>query len=687
MNEKELQELDLEDIVKEFGSKPAAPEAAKAMDGDTVRLDGLQKAVQAASVTEETTVFRPVSQETAVFQPVTEDTAVFAPVSQDTAVFTPVAEPAPQEAVPEQEPVRPAQAAEPYSEAWEPEYDAPIGRYTAPIAFQPRDRQRQLRAQLVAGPERRYYELSELGFGKLQAGIFLTLLVFILAAATTLLYELGLVGPERTRLLVFVQLLSLLIAGLLGCYRLLEGLSDITRLRFSLNTLLCISFIVCALDGILCLQSERISCCALFCLEMLMAQIAAYEKRRTQMQQMDTLRKATDIEAVVRCEGYMESKAGFLTGPGQVSDFMDTYDAPTGPEKLLQAYGLVSLIVSLGLGVYGCVQADFASGVQMATGALLLSMPATAFISQTAPHSILQKRMSKLGAVLCGWQGVQAAAGEAVYPLKSEDIFPEGHAKFNGVKFMDRADPDLAVSYAASIVAADGSMLAPLFDKLMRARGARGRQVSDLHDYEGGVSALVDGAPVSLGDAEFMHRMGVEIPKNTRIAHAVYLAVGVELWGVFAISYTRSKSSNSGLRTLCSFKGLQPVLVSKDFCLTPSLLRKKFSADTDRLLRPERAVCQGMAEVAAPEDASVVALFTRGGLAQRAFPVTGARALRSAAVTGAWIHILGGAIGLVAAAVLAWVGGIYLLTPGNLLLYWAIWMVPGWLTTQWTRFV
>ncbi len=649
---------------------------------DTVRLDGLQKQLPRETA-QETAVFPVISGETAVFTAVPQDTVLERAVSQDTAAFTPVGgeQPSDGDAMPEAE-----EGAEPYSDEWEPEYEQPIGSYTPPIAFKP-SRLRQLRAQLVAGPERRYFELTELGFGKLQATILLTFLIFLLAGATTLLYELGYVGPQRLKLLVFVQLFSLLLAGFLGSYRLMEGLQDLLRLRFSLNTLLCISFAVCGLDGILCLGSQRISCCALFCLQMLMAQIAAHQKRSTQLLQTDTLRKASDVQSVVRCEGYMEEKPGFLTGPDRVADFMDSCDAPAGPERLLATCGLVAFIASLGLGVYGYLRGGLSVGVQVMAGALLLSMPATAFLSYCTPARILGKRLYKMGTVLCNWRGCKAAAGEAVFPLESEDIFPQGQTKFNGVKFFGNSDPDMVVAYAASLVEADGSGLTPLFIKLMQARACRRRPVADLHAYEGGVTALVDGDPVSLGDLDFMRRMDVKIPGDTRIPHAVYISINGVISGVFAITYNCSKSSAAGLRTLCGDTTLEPVLVSNDFALTEELLCKKFSGDMERMLRPERDMRLGMAQVAAPEDAALVALITRGGLSQRAFAVTGGRALHKVARTSALIHILGGGLGLAAALVLTWVGGIHVLTPGNLLIYWLLWMIPGWLSTQSIRFL
>ena len=68
-------------------------------------------------------------------------------------------------------------------------------------------------------------------------------------------------------------------------------------------------------------------------------------------------------------------------------------------------------------------------------------------------------------------------------------------------------------------------------------------------------------------------------------------------------------------------------------------------------------------------NAPAIALVTRGGLAQKAYAVTGGAALRSAWRAGAAVHILGGSIGFLAVAILALQGSLFLLTPYNLLLY------------------
>ena len=94
-----------------------------------------------------------------------------------------------------------APAAEPFSDAWQPEYEQPMGEYVPPqpIIFHPRSRLRELKRKLVAGPERRYYEINEIGFGKLQIAIFLSCLVVLLSVASVVLYEMGMVQENRMR--------------------------------------------------------------------------------------------------------------------------------------------------------------------------------------------------------------------------------------------------------------------------------------------------------------------------------------------------------------------------------------------------------------------------------------------------------------------------------------------------------
>ncbi len=645
MNEKERQELDLEEILKEFGNHPEAeaveeaPQQAtpEAVTGDTVRLDDIQKAV---------------AQRLPKNEMVSDDTQVLPDLS---------------------------------GERWEPEYDEPVEQY-APIAFKPKSRLQQLRAKLVAGPEKRYYDISELGFGKLQIGMLLTFLIFVAATGSTVLYQLGMVSPQRLKLLVFIQLLSMLLAALLGCYRLLEGLGDLLHLRFTLDTLLVCTFAVCCVDGILCLGDQRISCSAVFCLQMLLAQWGAYQRRSRELSQMDTLRRATELEALVKVPDYHNGKPGFVATSGEPEAFMDTYHRAGTPELVLRWFAFVALLASLGLGTYaGVTGGGLSGGTQVCAGALLLSMPATAFIAISRPEGLLQKRLSKLGTVLCGWQGIRQVKKKNVFPVTHEDLFPVGSVKLNGVKYYGSFVPDTVVCFAASLMAENGGCLDPLLRQLLAGRNGELRPVQDFGSFDGGVSGVIDGTPVSLGTPEFTKRLGVEL--ETRVPQGVCLCIDGQLAGLFAVTFSRSKSANAGLRTLWGYRRLEQLLISRDFLLTKEFLAQYFRGNSSRLGMPELEIRKALQEKELPEEAAVIALMTKPGLAPKAFALTGARSLKSVWRLGVGIHLCGGILGLAVAFLLVYCGALHLLTPVNLLLYGLIWMVPGFLVTHWTRWI
>lgn len=664
------EELDLESIVKEFSEDPTlddilrefAPEEpeppAQSPSGDTVRLDSVQSSVRRRISMDHTQPFRTQFSE----EEIPDEPKVSAPKQP---------------------------AVEPFSEDWEPEYEEPMGNYTPrqPIVFQSRDRLRQLREKLVAGPEKRYYELAEDGIATLRLSAFINLLVFLASACITLAYTMEYIGPNRIRLVVFCQLLAILVSALLSHGRLLDGLTTLLRGRFTLYTLLSVTFAVCCVDGLVCLDQERISCCSIFCLQAALSQWAACHSRQREMLQMDTLRKASELTAVVRIEDYWDGISGYVTTQGEPESFTEQYQAPSGPERSLNIYGAVSLVFSTILAIAMGMRSGWAFGLQVMTAALLVSVPATAFISMYRPEAILQKRLHALGTVLCGWQGVKAVDKQVVFPISHKDLFPSDTIRMNGMKFYGSADPDMVICYVGSLISHEGGSLTAIFDQLMAGRYIRHAPVEEFGSYPGGLSALVDGEPVAVGTLEFMGQMDIQVPKEARIPHAVYAAMDGVLSGVFAMQYSRSKPAAAGLRNLCSHGRLSPVLISRDFMLTARFLREKLKVNAKRISFPDGDTRLSLSKHTPTPDAAVVALTVREGLPQRSFAITGAWALRSAQTGGAVIHILGGALGIAAVTVLALVGASELLTPANLLLYSLVWMIPGFLITEWTRYI
>ena len=513
MDENENQDFTLEDIMKEFSGE--ADEAKPSVSGDTIVMEPvavsgdtiIMEPVQEQNLSGDTITMEPVaiSDDTIVMEPVQEvpsgDTIVMEPISQDTVVMEPVtsdtirmdpsqlpegkvtnAQPIEEEDEPVQQPEKEA-----FTEQWEPEYEQPMGEYVPPqpIIFHPHSRLRELKRKLVAGPEKRYYELSEIGFGKLQLAMAVTLLVVLISAAVSVLHALHMVSEERTRLLVFGQLFLMLLAALPGSFQLVEGLTDLFQKRFTLNTLLVFTFIACCVDAVFCLSSLRVPCCAAFSLEMLMSMWSTYHKRYTHMGMMDTMRKATQLDKLAAAEDVYDGKPGLLRGQGQVEEVMDTYQTVSGPEKVLNWYALSVLMAAVALGVFAGVLHGIAAAVQVLAVSLLAGLPASTFITLSRPMSVLERQLHKLGTVLCGWQGVKGLRGKQVFPISHEDLFPAGAAKMNGVKFFGSREPDEIVAYCTALVVADGGGLAPLFTQVLESRNGRHYDVENLRRKTG----------------------------------------------------------------------------------------------------------------------------------------------------------------------------------------------------------
>ena len=666
MDEKDLQEFTLEDILKEFGSQ-SEEELQRAEEEVAEEAQEPQEEEKQPSVVTDAT-----SRLDAI--PDTKGTVRNAEHIDDEDEIPPIS-------VEEEK-------TEPYSTEWEPEYEQPIAEYVPPrpILFHPKSRLRELKRQLVAGPEKMYYTLSEKGLGKLQLAIAANVLVVLITAALTILFTVGVIGENRLKTMVFGQFLAMLISALLGSNQLVEGLADLLHKRFSLRTMLVFTFILCCVDGALCLQELRIPCCAAFSLQMTMCLWSAYQKRNTKLGMLDTMRKATRLDSIGAVEDYHEGVKGLLRGEGQVEDFMDTFEQAPALEKTQSVYALVALCVSVAVGIAAGVLHGVSTGIQVAAVTTLAAIPASMYVALSRPAAVLERRHHAVGTVLCGWQGVEGLSGKGYFPIAHSDLFPDGSVKLNGVKFYGSRLPDQIISYATALVEADGGTMAPLFSHLLESRNGIHYMAESYRIYEnGGIGGEVNGEPVLVGSLSFLRNMGVEPPEGIRVDKAVCVAVDGELCGLFAVTYDVDRSTASGLSSLCGYRKLTPVLISDDFMLTPKFIGSQFDVKTKRILFPEFEQRKQMREKALETENPVLALVTGEGLAPFAYAVTGARMLKKAAKAGITVHMIGGILGMVMMLALTILGATNLLTPANMFLYELVWMIPGLLITQWTR--
>ena len=572
--------------------------------------------------------------------------------------------------------------------AAEPAFEVEEEFKPSPILFTTRSKLKELKKELVAGPEKRYYELSEIGTGRLQMALLLNVIVVLICAAVTTMFAMNMVPENRLRLVIFSQVLAMMVSALLGSHLMIDAIADLFKGRFTVNTLLTVTFAACMVDGIFCLMDLRVPCCAAFSLEMTMALCARLQKRNTEMAQLDTLRKAVRLHGIVKVDDFYNGKDGLLRKEGHVSDFMDIYEKPSTPEVIQSIYAALSLLVCIGIAGFAGALHGFSMAVQIFSTSLLVAVPASFFVSICRPMAILETRLHMVGSVLCGWAGVRDLVGKSVFPLRDQDLFPQGSVKLNGVKFYGDRTPDEVVSYSASLIGACGGALVPVFQQLLKSRNGNLLKLDTFRNYgEGGIGGEIQGEPILMGTLNFLQDMGVEIPEGTMVNQAVYAAIDGQLCAVYAISYAKMRSAAAGLVTLCGYRKMTLVKLPGDFMLTESFLRSKFNIKGNRVIFPEREEGCLLSRFRPDPSEPVLALTTRDELIASAYAVTGARALRQSARLGVAIHLLGGMIGMIIMLVLGYLGSTQLLTPTNILLYQMIWAIPGLLVTEWTRVV
>lgn len=576
-----------------------------------------------------------------------------------------------------------------FSEHWEPEYEEPMGEYVPPqpIIFHPRSRLQELKKKLVAGPEKRYYQLSELGTGKLQALLVISVIVVLLCVGSTVMYQLGMVQENRVKLMLFGQLLAMLISALLGSHQMIEGLGDLIHRRFSLNTLLLFSFVVCCADGVFCLMHQRIPCCAPFSLQVFFCLCNTLHRRRLEISQMDILRRATSLTAIRPAAESPDGSTVLLQDEGQVEDFWDRYNRRGKPDKWISWYAMGVCIAAIAVGITGGILHDVSTGFQVASVTLFAAVPATFFVALSRPGDVLEKRFHKYGVLLCGWDGIEKAGGKVVFPLSHSDLFPNGTVKMNGVKFFGNREPDEVVAYATSLVLASGSGLAPLFEQILESRNCHHLSCTDLQLYEGGVGGKVRSEPVLIGSLSFLKEQGIEVPDNLKVSHAVCVAVDGILSGLFAISYEKTHLVANGLHSLGAYPKLTPTVADGDFLLTPSFLKSRFGVNPKRFVIADGEYRNQITALEPDREASPVAVCTQSNLSSLAFGVTGARSMCKAVRMGLAIHMTGGIIGIGIMLTLTILGALHLLNPLHILLYQLLWCVPGFLATEWTRLI
>lgn len=307
----------------------------------------------------------------------------------------------------------------------------------------------------------------------------------------------------------------------------------------------------------------------------------------------------------------------------------------------------------------------------------------SALLAWGLPWRRLALRLSKVGAALAGWRGVDRCRPGGII-VTDGDLFPPGSVTVAQVRVFGGVSTEKTVAYTATLLRVMNCGLTRPFHDLLRAQGAVYREVSGVRPHEGGMSGVIRDQEVLVGTASFMHLMKVAMPQGLNVKNALFCSIDGRLAGMFLLDYALGTEVAPCLSALLRSE-VSPILATRDFNLIPAMLEKRFRLPVDRMEFPPVERRLELSSADQEHDATPAALLCREGLTAFSDAVVGGRRLRGAVRRSVCFALLGAVIGLCLTFYLAAQGAYATLTPPVFLVFMALWLVPELLLAGWVE--
>ncbi len=318
------------------------------------------------------------------------------------------------------------------------------------------------------------------------------------------------------------------------------------------------------------------------------------------------------------------------------------------------------------------------AAISAAGAPLSLMMPFCLAFSRAAKH------LYGLGEAITGWAAAESLSDITNVVVTDLDVFPPGNTALNGLKVYRGYPKDKVITYAASLINASGAAISrPFAEQHSNQTTEPLMKVQNFKFYEnGGISGEIEGNMVLAGSAAFMVRNNISIPKDVGGRTTVFIAVNLELVGVFAVSYNASAAVKRGLAMLTR-QHLMPVFATRDFNIFPSMIESKFSVSTDTIDFPKESERIALSDPDRLFVGKISAVVSREGLKHYAECIACARNLKRAVRISTALTLVSVALGMLIMFYLCFTQTPTVATPLNLLLYSILWLIPGSITSRW----
>ncbi|MBR2880496.1 MAG: hypothetical protein IKC02_07485, partial [Oscillospiraceae bacterium] len=400
-------------------------------------------------------------------------------------------------------------------------------------------------------------QVKNIRFRAKAATIVCAVMLYFTFAAYSFLPLFGAMkGPAGASLTLLIMLLTVMVCGL---DIFVAGIINLFRGHPGYETLVSLSCIAALADAAIMFHSRSAAMglpfCAVAASSMCFAIWGSYFTCKG-MRNGFRIARSKDAVGVGAEKGISGKGTALCKKQGGINGFVRRSEQADLAEYV---YGILSPLLIIAAVLFSALTAFVRNGSDTFVHSLSTMLACSAVFSGgicfAHPFSVVAGKLFGVGAAISGWPGIRDVGKSYGVVIIDKDIFPNDSVSISGIRVLQNSDPDKVISYTGSVIAASGSGLSGAFTELIKRNGYVLCRVENFTPHDGGgLTAVVNGENVMVGNAGFMNLMGIRVPQRLANRNTVFTAISGELSGLFDIDYKPLPSVQDALGVLLRSK-------------------------------------------------------------------------------------------------------------------------------------
>gem|GEM_PF-1601623 len=363
-------------------------------------------------------------------------------------------------------------------------------------------------------------------------------------------------------------------------------------------------------------------------------------------------------------------------------NYCDSDDRDFNKARKVQPFIALAAVI-LGLISFFIKDLSAAEAFRVSALAAAISAPLMSSLMMELPIHKMQRKLSRMGAVVPGYAAAEDVASANCVVLEGRELFPREKVLLHGIKTFEKERIDQAILYAASVLIHSCDTMSHMFLKVIQGKTDMLFEADSVVYEEGlGFSFWVGQDRILVGRREMLESHEIEVPSRdyenrytkASTRDAIYLAVAGKLYAMFVIGYSPDEEMTRLLHELVQ-NDISIIVRTRDFIISPEKISRMYDIPQSMVTMVRDSSMQELARMTEYTRHCPSALTHVGSVGAFLGGMIGCNNLLTNAAISAVIGLAGMLVGIVLSAVLAVIGGLDTVKLTSVLLFQAVWML------------